>query len=161
MSDKQPCILLIEDDSSLRNLLVEELELEGYRLVSAGTGTDAMHLFQAGDVDLVVSDLRLPDQDGLWVLRQIQAGGHPVPFIIITAFGTVDQAVAALKAGADDFLTKPLSVDHLLLKVRRLLAQAAMSHELARYRSGEPADESLGLIGASRVMTRLLSLIHI
>ncbi len=155
MSDNQPCILLIEDDSSLRNLLVEELELEGYRLVSAGTGTEAMHLFQAGDVDLVVSDLRLPDQDGLWVLRQIQAGGHPVPFIIITAFGTVDQAVAALKAGADDFLTKPLSVDHLLLKVRRLLAQAEMSHELARYRSGEPADESLGLIGASRVMTRL------
>jgi two-component system NtrC family response regulator len=97
----------------------------------------------------------LPDGDGLAILRKLQAEGHSVPFIIITAFGTVDQAVEALKAGADDFLTKPLSTDHLRLKIKRLLAHAAVTSELARYKSQSESDSALGLVGESRAMERL------
>ncbi|MFL1406018.1 sigma-54-dependent transcriptional regulator [Marinobacter sp. M1N3S26] len=148
-------LLLIEDDASLRTLLQEELALDGYRVLVASTSAEGMAMVLERSPDLVISDLRLPDGDGLDVLRKLQAEGRMVPFVIITAFGTVDQAVDALQAGADDFLTKPLSTEHLRLKVKRLLAHAALSHELARYRStsGQPAN--LGLVGESAAMDRL------
>lgn len=151
----EPRILLIEDDASLRNLLQEELALDGHRVQAAASVDEAIAMVSAQAPDLVVSDLRLPDGDGLQVLRQLQAGGHTLPFIVITAFGTVDQAVEALQAGADDFLTKPLSTEHLRLKVRRLLAQSALSDELARYRSQAKEPATLGLVGQSRAMERL------
>lgn len=148
-------LLLIEDDASLRTLLQEELALDGYRMLAAANCAEGAAMAVSESPDLVISDLRLPDGDGLDVLRKLQAEGRVVPFIIITAFGTVDQAVEALQAGADDFLTKPLSTEHLRLKVRRLLAHAALSLELAHYRSasGEPAN--LGLVGESSAMDRL------
>lgn len=148
-------VLLVEDDASLRGLLQEELALDGYRVEVASTVAEAISRARARSPDLIVSDLRLPDGDGLQVLRSLQVEGRTLPFIVITAFGTVDQAVDALQAGADDFLTKPLSTDHLRLKVRRLLAQAALSDELARYRSQSPEPETLGLVGQSGAMDRL------
>ncbi len=155
MSSKPSSILLVEDDASLRTLLAEELEVDGYRVSCVGTADDGRRLAVESGPDLIVSDLRLPDGDGLSILRQLQAEGRTVPFIIITAFGTVDQAVEALKAGADDFLTKPLSTDHLRLKIKRLLAHAAITSELARYKSQSTTDTSLGLVGESRPMTQL------
>ncbi|MGM0766853.1 MAG: sigma-54-dependent transcriptional regulator [Pseudomonadota bacterium] len=155
MSKNQPTILLVEDDASLRLLLAEELELDGYRLDTAATASEGRTKALSQVPDLIVSDLRLPDDDGLSILRELQAAGRSVPFIIITAFGTVDQAVEALKAGADDFLTKPLSTDHLRLKIRRLLSQAAITSELARYKSRSDDDTSLGLVGDSAAMRRL------
>lgn len=155
MNNKQPFILLIEDDASLRMLLAEELELDGYRLDTAATAAEGQQKALAQVPDLIVSDLRLPDDDGLSIMRALQTAGHSIPFVIITAFGTVDQAVEALKAGADDFLTKPLSTDHLRLKIRRLLTQAAITSELARYKSRSEDDSSLGLVGDSAAMRRL------
>src|SRR5699024_937498 len=111
MSQHKATIMLLEDDASLGLLLTEELELDGYRVTRAGTVNEARQQLMEETPDLVVSDLRLPDGDGLDLLKRTQADGHSLPFIIITAFGTVDQAVDALKAGADDFLTKPLSTD--------------------------------------------------
>ncbi|WP_339804386.1 sigma-54 dependent transcriptional regulator [uncultured Marinobacter sp.] len=148
-------VLLVEDDASLRSLLQEELALDGHRVMVASSASEGMAMVLQQSPDLVVSDLRLPDGDGLQVLRRMQAEGRTVPFIVITAFGTVDQAVDALQAGADDFLTKPLSTDHLRLKVKRLLAHAALSDELARYRSQSNNPETLGLMGESPAMDRL------
>ncbi len=148
-------LLLIEDDVSLRALLEEELALDGYRILTAPDCNSGIAVALSEQPDLIISDLRLPDGDGLNVLRKVQAEGRTVPFIIITAFGTVDQAVEALQAGADDFLTKPLSTEHLRLKVRRLLAHAALSLELARYRSASGAPANLGLVGESTAMDRL------
>jgi len=155
-NDRQrPQLLLVEDDASLRMLLAEELEADDYRGETAGSCDEALQQALAEMPDLIVSDLRLPDEDGLSILKHLQAKGHEVPFIIITAFGTVDQAVDALKAGADDFLTKPLSTDHLRLKVKRLLSHAAMTHELARYRSQTESGPAHGLIGESQAMVDL------
>ena len=111
MKARPASIMLVEDDASLRTLLSEELEVDGYAVHSAATVEEGCNGLREWRPDLIVSDLRLPDGDGLAILRQLQAESHSVPFVIITAFGTVDQAVEALKAGADDFLTKPLSTD--------------------------------------------------
>lgn len=160
MKQPGPRILLVEDDASLSLLLAEELELDGYHVVRAGSVQEGCELAVSNAPDLVVSDLRLPDGDGLEVLKSLQAQGHSLPFVIITAFGTVDQAVEALKAGADDFLTKPLSTDHLRLKIRRLLAQADLSRQLDQLRSVDGKDHSLGLVGESRSMVKLRSQIR-
>ncbi|WP_144823483.1 sigma-54-dependent transcriptional regulator [Marinobacter piscensis] len=157
MSQHKATIMLLEDDASLGLLLTEELELDGYRVTRAGTVSEARQQLTEETPDLVVSDLRLPDGDGLDLLKKTQADGHSLPFIIITAFGTVDQAVDALKAGADDFLTKPLSTDHLRLKIHRLLTQADLSRQLQQFLADTGADESLGLIGNHESMVRLRS----
>jgi two-component system NtrC family response regulator len=157
MKQPGPSILLVEDDASLSLLLAEELELDGYQVEQAGSVREGCELAVSNAPDLVVSDLRLPDGDGLEVLKSLQAQGQSLPFVIITAFGTVDQAVEALKAGADDFLTKPLSTDHLRLKIRRLLAQADLSRQLDQLRSVDGKDHSLGLVGESGSMVKLRS----
>ncbi|MDO6442638.1 MULTISPECIES: sigma-54 dependent transcriptional regulator [unclassified Marinobacter] len=157
MKEQQATILLLEDDVSLSLLLSEELELDGYSVTRAGTVNEACRLLAEETPDLVVSDLRLPDGDGLELLKAAQADGRSLPFIIITAFGTVDQAVDALKAGADDFLTKPLSTDHLRLKIRRLLTQADLTRQLQQFLAHKGEDQSLGLIGEHESMVRLRS----
>ncbi|MGO1462138.1 MAG: sigma-54-dependent transcriptional regulator [Marinobacter sp.] len=155
MSEYKATILLLEDDASLGLLLSEELELDGYRVTRAATVSEGCQLLATETPNLVVSDLRLPDGDGLELLKATQTDGHSLPFIIITAFGTVDQAVEALKAGADDFLTKPLSTDHLRLKIRRLLTQADLSRQLQQFLAHNGTDDSLGLIGEHESMVRL------
>ena len=155
MTTRHTPILLVEDDQSLSQLLAEELEMDGYQVCQAAGLEQARAALQEQRPALIVSDLRLPDGDGMQVLAFQQAEYPGIPFIVITAFGTVDQAVEALKAGADDFLTKPLSTDHLRLKIKRLLAQADMSRQLAEYQSSQPGGENLGLVGDSAVMERL------
>ncbi|HTN33655.1 MAG TPA: sigma-54 dependent transcriptional regulator [Marinobacter sp.] len=157
MNEPQITILLLEDDASLSQLLREELELDGYKVICAETVHEGCRQLEREAPDLVVSDLRLPDGDGLELLNFAQAGGHSLPFIIITAFGTVDQAVDALKAGADDFLIKPLSTDHLRLKIRRLLAQADLTRQLEQILANDGTNDSLGLIGDHESMAGLRS----
>ncbi|MEC7816874.1 MAG: sigma-54 dependent transcriptional regulator [Pseudomonadota bacterium] len=148
-------ILLVEDDPSLSQLLAEELSEDGYQVVTAGSVQEAKTRLQASRPALIVSDLRLPDGDGLQVLTLQQAEYPGIPFVVITAFGTVDQAVEALKAGADDFLTKPLSTDHLRLKIRRLLAQADVSRQLAEFQSRAGGESGPSIVGESPAMDRL------
>lgn len=155
MTTRTTPILLVEDDQSLSQLLAEELEMDGYQVYQAGGLADAQEKLQAQRPALIVSDLRLPDGNGMQVLAFQQAECPGIPFVVITAFGTVDQAVEALKAGADDFLTKPLSTDHLRLKIKRLLAQADMSRQLAEFQSSQQGGGNFGLVGDSAVMERL------
>lgn len=155
MSDSVATILLVEDDQSLGQLLAEELEMDGYTMLRAGTVDEARQQLREQRPSLIVSDLRLPDGDGLQVLSFQQAEHPGIPFIVITAFGTVDQAVDALKAGADDFLTKPLSTDHLRLKIKRLLAQADINRQLAEIQASQNGGNNLGLVGDSPAMAHL------
>src|SRR5690554_1262080 len=155
MSATAATVMLVEDDPSLGQLLAEELEMDGYAVDRAATVQEARGLLQQQRPALIVSDLRLPDGDGMQVLAFQQAEHPGIPFIVITAFGTVDQAVEALKAGADDFLTKPLSTDHLRLKIHRLLAQADVNRQLAEIQSRQHGQTNMGLVGESQTMDRL------
>lgn len=148
-------ILVVEDDRSLRELLLEELEEEGHRTRVAGSAEEAVALLPGFSPDLVVSDLRLTDADGLELLRHVRGVETPPAFVIITAFGTVARAVQALKAGADDFLTKPLDFDHLHLSITRVLENRAMKLRLERYRGVLEDGHFHGMIGQSGAMRSL------
>ncbi len=116
-------ILLVEDRASLRAMLAETLEREGYSVEAVATGDEAVRRIQEGRrYALVLTDLKLPGEDGIGVLRAAVAADRRVPVVVLTGFGTVETAVVAMKAGAADFLSKPVDPDLLLLLVRRHVA---------------------------------------
>ncbi len=153
-------IVLVEDDRDLRELLQEELEAEGYQVIACGDAEQGKQLLATQAVDLLISDLRLPGADGLSLLPSLASSDSPPAVLIITAFGSVQQAVKALQAGADDFLTKPLEMDHFLLTVSRLLDNRKLRHEVQHYRSLLAVEQFNGMIGQSPAMQHLFQQIQ-
>jgi DNA-binding NtrC family response regulator len=116
-------ILLVEDRGSLRAMLAETLEREGYSVEAVAAGDEAVRRLNEGRrYALVLTDLKLPGQDGLAVLKAAIAADPGLPVVVLTGFGTVETAVTAMKAGAADFLSKPVDPDLLLLLIRRHVA---------------------------------------
>ncbi|MDZ7642027.1 MAG: sigma-54 dependent transcriptional regulator [Desulfurivibrio sp.] len=151
-------IMIVEDDAGLRRLLAEELSDAGLEVEAVADGATAWQQLPQWQPDLVLSDLRLPGLDGMELLAQIRQLPLPQPaVIIITAFGTVPQAVEALKLGADDFLTKPLDLDHLLLCVNRTLENRRLRAEVQRFRQLLAEDDFHGIIGRSTPMRQLFN----
>lgn len=141
-------ILLVEDDPGFRSLLAAILEDDGYTLVEREDGKAALMALQRQTFDLVLSDLRLPGLNGLELFRAAHEQGVAPPFILLTAFGTVEEAVEAMKEGVADFLTKPLKdPETLRALVRKTLGNAVSAHDLAalkeRENFGLPPDEVL------------------
>ena len=114
-------ILIVEDKESMAQMLRETLEAEGYSIVIAKDGQEGTRQIKENRFDLVLTDLKLPKKDGLEVLKSSKAENPLAPVIVMTAFGTVETAVAAMKEGAFDFITKPFDTDHLLLLMKRAL----------------------------------------
>jgi DNA-binding NtrC family response regulator len=114
-------ILLAEDRSSLRQALAETLRRAGYEVEEAAEGKSAAELVEAGGFDLGLYDLKMPVLSGLELLKSTRARWPLVPVVLLTAYGSVELAVEAMKAGAADFLSKPVDAEHLLLVVQRAL----------------------------------------
>jgi DNA-binding NtrC family response regulator len=113
-------ILVVDDEPKLGKLVAEMLERDGHTVVRAGGGRQALVELASHAYDVVLTDLRMPEVDGLAVLREARAQGSAPDVVVMTAFGTTETAVEAMKAGAADYLLKPFSVDELRLRVRRL-----------------------------------------
>jgi DNA-binding NtrC family response regulator len=128
-SAADPPILLVEDKDSLRAMLRHALEAQGHSVVEARDQPEAEAALLASRPAVVLSDLRLPDGDGFGVLRASKELDPQLPVIVMTAFGSIQDAVAAMKEGALDFLAKPVDPDHLLLVVERALAQRRLATE--------------------------------
>jgi DNA-binding NtrC family response regulator len=124
-----PPILLVEDKDSLRTMLRHALEAQGHQVVEARDQPEAEAALLASHPALVLSDLRLTNGDGFGVLRAAKDQDPQLPVIVMTAFGSIQDAVAAMKEGALDFLAKPVDPDHLLLLVERALAQRRLANE--------------------------------
>jgi len=124
-----PPILLVEDKDSLRTMLRHALEAQDHTVVEARDQTEAIAALQAARPGVVLSDLRLPNGDGFGVLRAAKELDPELPVIVMTAFGSIQDAVAAMKEGALDFLAKPVDPEHLLLMVERALAQRRLATE--------------------------------
>ncbi|HEX7297171.1 MAG TPA: sigma-54 dependent transcriptional regulator [Pyrinomonadaceae bacterium] len=122
-------ILLVEDKESLRRVLRLTLENAGYTVTEAEDARAALNLISSTRHRLVLTDLRMPHGSGLDVLRAARAADNDVPVIVMTAFGSIDEAVRAMKDGAHDFLQKPVDSNHLLLLVERALEQARLRTE--------------------------------
>jgi len=124
-----PPILIIEDKDSLRTMLRLALEAQGHTVVEARDQREAEAALLASHPAVVLSDLRLPEGDGFGVLRAAKELDPQLPVIVMTAFGSIQDAVAAMKEGALDFLAKPVDPDHLLLMVERALMQRRLATE--------------------------------
>ncbi len=124
-----PPILLVEDKDSLRTMLRHALEAQDHTVIEARDQPEAVAALQTIRPGVVLSDLRLPNGDGFGVLRAAKELDPELPVIVMTAFGSIQDAVAAMREGALDFLAKPVDPDHLLLMVERALAQRRMSTE--------------------------------
>jgi two-component system copper resistance phosphate regulon response regulator CusR len=113
-------ILVVEDDKTVGQYVRRGLAEAGYQAELVGDGAEALRMLAAGPYDLVVLDLRLPTLSGLEVLRTLRDRGHGVPVLVLTAQDAVDFKVQALKMGADDYVTKPFSLEELLARVEAL-----------------------------------------
>jgi DNA-binding NtrC family response regulator len=176
-------ILVVDDEPKLGKIVAEMLELDAHEVVRAGGGREALVRLAAEPVDVVVTDLRMPEVDGLAVLRAARARDPAPEVIVMTAFATAESAVEAMKAGAADYVTKPFSMDELRLRVRRLAAQRsaearserllarlapdlvaespAMKAALAAARQVAPTDASVLLLGESGTgKSQLARLVH-
>src|SRR5499425_1467076 len=122
-------ILLVEDKDSLRRVLRLTLENAGYSVTEASDTRSALNEIAATRHRLVLTDLRMPNGSGLDVLRAARSADGDVPVIVMTGFGSIDEAVQAMKDGAHDFLQKPVDSNHLLLLVERALEEARLRTE--------------------------------
>jgi len=153
-----PDILLVEDKESLRRVLRLTLENAGYKVNEAADARQAINEISRAPHRLVLTDLRMPNGSGLDVLRAARAADADVPVIVMTAFGSIDEAVQAMKDGAHDFLQKPVDSNHLLLLVQRALEQARLRTENVLLR--EEWSRRYGfpkIIGESEVMRRAVA----
>ena len=152
-------ILVVEDEDKLRRVIQLQLASSGFEVDLAGSGEEGLRL--ADRADLVLTDLRLPGIDGLELIQNLRRQNGFLPIIVITAFGTVENAVEAMKAGAIDFLPKPFSMDHLLAVVNKALEVRALRDENRKLR------EELGrryafdnIVGRSPAMQEIFATIE-
>lgn len=153
-------ILVIDDEENIRNGLVSNFEMEDYNVKTAKNGKEGLSLVAKGDIDLVVTDLKMDGISGEEVLRKITTETPGIPVIVLTGHGSIDAAVDAMKNGAYDFLTKPLNLDQLNMIVKRALENRELSlqHTMLKKELSD-ATSFDKMIGNSNEMRRLFELV--
>ncbi len=156
-----PTILVVDDKDSMRNMLTETLSGEGYRVDTATDGKRALDLIRNKAYDLVLTDLKMPESDGLSVLSGTKQVDNETPVIMMTAYGTIEDAVQAMKLGAYDFITKPFDTEHLCVLVNRALENRRMVEENSLLREELLADHGVAnIIGKNEKMVELCNLVQ-
>jgi two-component system response regulator AtoC len=152
-------VLIVDDEELIRWSLRERLKADGYDIVEAGTGKEAVEHFKAG-VDLVLLDYRLPDTDGLSVLREFKKLDPDSLVILLTSFVSVETAVDAMKLGAFHFANKPFNVDDVAALVERALETTRLRREVKQLRENEARPYTLrAVVGESETMERLRQMV--
>lgn len=153
-------ILTIDDEENIRNGLADNFELEGYDVLKAANGKQGLEIISKGNVDLVITDLRMDGMSGEEVVKHVTTENPGIPIIVLTGHGSIDDATAAMKAGAYDFLTKPLDLDHLNLIVKNALkgrSQEKQIKELKEKLSSNLSSDKM--IGKSAELNKVRTLI--
>ena len=159
LGDARPVILIVDDDPGLRESFRLILE-DRYELIEAVDGRQALEAVRRSEVDLVLLDIRLPEMDGIEVLERIKTIDDQVEVVLVTAVKTVRTAVAAMKLGAFDYLTKPFEEDDLLSVVRRALEKRSLEREVVFLRSELARRPEFGeIVGSHAEMQKLFRLI--
>lgn len=153
-------LLIIDDEKNIREGLAANFELEGYNVKTAADGAEGLEYIRKGDIDLVITDLRMPGITGEEVLKTVTAECPGIPVIILTGHGSIDSAVDAMRHGAYNFLTKPLNLDQLGLIVKRALENRELSIQHSQLKAELEGNAVFGrMIGTSPAMQKVQSLI--
>ena len=154
-------IMVIDDEPLMRITVRDALKSEGYDVLTAETGKAGLDCLAGNRTDVLITDLRLPDIDGIKILKEVKAINPETQVILMTAYGSIDSAVIAMKEGASDYLTKPFSMDELLLMVKRLLRMRQLEEENLFLRKKVEKQYALeGLVGKSPPMLKIYELIE-
>jgi two-component system, NtrC family, response regulator AtoC len=154
-----PTVLVAEDEQAARTSLAELLEAEGFRVLTAEEGEQALSLTLREEPDAVLLDIRMPALDGLSVLRQALKGGSDSAFIVMTAYGDSSTAIEAMKLGAFDYLSKPLDFAQVLAQLRRAIGHRKISRNTRSQSEDRSQNGSSSMIGYSPAMQRVYKLI--
>jgi len=154
--------IVVIDDEPLMSITIQDvLMAEGYKVINAETGRDGLTLFRENQADIVITDLKLPDMDGIEILRNVKAFSPQTHVILITAYGSIDSAVTTMKEGASDYLTKPFAMDELLLIIKRILRMRQLEEENLSLRKRVEERYGLeGLVGKSPQMLKVYDLME-
>lgn len=153
-------ILLVDDDLNIRNGIAHFLRSEGHQIIEASDGEEALKRLDKNVVDLIVTDLKMPKMSGMDLLKSIRANRDLIPVIIVTAFASVEDAVTAMQIGANDYLTKPLNLKELQIKIAKIEARILLEKENEILKSQLKAFEFPDMIGFSKAMQDVKSLIQ-
>src|SRR4030095_6906547 len=146
-------ILIIDDNESLRYTLENVLDEAGFLPKSVEDGLKAMEEVKTNEYDLVICDMKLPKMDGMQILKEIKSIHPDLPFIILTAFGDIKNAVDAMKRGAADYLTKPFDNDSMVFTIKKTLEMKHLNKELSILRKkNDISYKGQGIIGSSDEM---------
>ena len=150
-------VLIVDDEANIRKVLTAQIKAAGYEVTTATNGIEALDLLSKGEIDAVISDLRMPELDGLGLLERIQTFDVPPPVIVITAHGSMSTAIDAMKLGAFDFITKPFDKTELLNALRK--ATSTFEHELNSQSGSLDFDGRFDIIGRSSGMQSVFKII--
>ena len=139
------CLLIVDDEPDIRLLLETCAEKSGFSPLLAENGRQALEMVQQYQPDAVISDIMMPEMDGMEFLRWMKSNEIDIPVILMTAYGTIDRAVEAMKSGAADFITKPVSPDYLMQVVRRRFQTGGTRAQTPRTRKAVEGRPSLSL----------------
>ena len=154
-------ILVVDDEASMRELLTIMLRKEGYQVTAVGGRTAAAALLERGSVDMIITDVKLPDGDGIEILRHVKAASPETIVVVMTAFGSTEMAVAAMKLGAQDYLTKPFDVEELKIVVRSALQVQQLQQENVLLRAEFQSHHGLeSIIGRSAAMREIFKMVR-
>ena len=154
-------ILTIDDEENIRNGLAENFELEGYNVKAAGSGKEGLKIIENESIDLVITDLKMDGMSGQEVVRQVTTKYPGIPIIVLTGHGSIDDATEAIKAGAFDFLTKPLDLDHLNIVVKNALRGKELAQQNKELKEKLlNKNNSLEMIGKSSELNRVRTMIE-
>src|ERR1035438_4370684 len=153
-------ILVVDDEADIREGLQDLLTSEGYAVDLAQNGTEGLHKMETRGYDLVLLDLMMPDRSGMDVLQEVRERDRETPIFLITAYGSVDAAVQALKLGANDYFSKPWDNDKLVIEIERMIARRRLEYENTYLKRAFKQRYSFpNIIGKSERMVRMLDLV--
>jgi len=154
-------ILIVDDEKNYPRILGAVLEEEGFEILTANSGKEALELLAASDVDLVLTDMKMPSMDGIELLERIKTRDRELPVIMMTAYGTVDKAVEAMQKGAYSYILKPFDNERMILYVNKAIAMYRVVKENRRLRSAVSSRYNFdNLIGKSKAMRAVFDLIR-
>src|SRR5690606_19814962 len=163
VAKESPRILVVDDESAARSALTELLREEGFQVRNAADGYKALGQLEDWTPDLVITDVKMPGLDGIGLMKKVREQIEGVGVVVMTAFGSVENAVEAMQQGADDYLTKPVHFPELLVVVRRVLEHHALRRENEKLRfalEGPVEDSTVEWIGQSKASREMLALVQ-